>query len=198
MLTHPHSDHMNGLRAVIANFHPAEVWLAEEAEARAPALLEAAGKAGSKVRHLRAGDDLRLGSMAFTVLNAGDADPQRTVNDDSVVVRATFRGQSALLLGDAERALESEVTHKAGKVDVLKVAHHGSATSTTPELLAATRPKFAVISVGAQNTYGHPRGEVLERLKSAHAQVYRTDRDGATTFYLNGSNITVQSYYPRD
>lgn len=198
MLTHPHSDHMDGLRAVIANFHPTEVWLAEEAEAWAPALLEAAAKAGSKIRRLRRGDGMQLGSIAFTVLNAGDAYPERSVNDDSIVLRAMFRGESALLLGDAEQALEREVARNAGKVDILKVAHHGSASSTTPELLAATRPKFAVISVGAQNTYGHPRGEVLERLKSAHVQIYRTDRDGATTFYLNGSNVTVETYYPRE
>jgi competence protein ComEC len=198
MLTHPHSDHMSGLRAVITNFHPAELWLSEDAEPRAPALVESARNAGTRVRHLRVGDEVRLGSFLFNVLSAGSANPETTVNDDSVVLRATYRDESGLLLGDAERALESEIARKAGKIDVLKVAHHGSATSTTPELLAATRPKFAVISVGAQNSYGHPRAEVLERLKAANAQIYRTDRDGATTFYLNGSNVTVESYYARD
>ena len=92
---------------------------------------------------------------------------------------------------------ESPVTlplHLSGPVDILKVAHHGSATSTTPELLSATHPKFAVISVGAHNNYGHPRREVLERLNAAHAQTFRTDEDGATTFVMNGNTVAVETF----
>jgi competence protein ComEC len=70
------------------------------------------------------------------------------------------------------------------------VAHHGSATSTTPELLAAVHPRFAVISVGARNVYGHPRAEVLERLEESNVATYRTDLDGAVTFYLDGKNVS--------
>jgi competence protein ComEC len=70
------------------------------------------------------------------------------------------------------------------------VAHHGSATSTIPELLAAVHPRFAVISVGLRNVYGHPRMEVLERLAEAHVRTYRTDLDGAVTMYLDGNVVT--------
>ena len=76
------------------------------------------------------------------------------------------------------------------------MAHHGSATSTIPELLAAVHPRFAVISVGVRNVYGHPRREVLERLAEAHVVTYRTDLDGAVTFYLDGKTVTSQLAAP--
>src|SRR5256885_16536027 len=74
--------------------------------------------------------------------------------------------------------------------DLLKVAHHGSATSTRADLLAAVHPKFAVISVGARNVYGHPRHEVLSRLQESNIKTYRTDLDGAVSFYLDGKVVS--------
>jgi competence protein ComEC len=73
--------------------------------------------------------------------------------------------------------------------DFLKVGHHGSRTSTTPDFLAAVSPSWAAISVGHRNFYGHPRHEVLEQLQSAHVRTYRTDMLGLTTFYLDGKNV---------
>jgi competence protein ComEC len=76
--------------------------------------------------------------------------------------------------------------------DVLKVAHHGSASSSAEDLLAAVKPRFAVISVGARNVYHHPRPEVLRRLQNAHVITYRTDTEGATTFFLDGTTVSPQ------
>jgi competence protein ComEC len=76
------------------------------------------------------------------------------------------------------------------EADVLKAAHHGSASSTNEDFLAAVRPRFAVISVGARNVYHHPRAEVLKRLQQAKALTFRTDMDGATSFYLDGNTVT--------
>ena len=73
---------------------------------------------------------------------------------------------------------------------LLKVAHHGSASGTSADLLATVHPRFAVISVGARNVYGHPRREVLERLQKAGVKTYRTDREGAVSFYLDGKSVT--------
>jgi competence protein ComEC len=73
---------------------------------------------------------------------------------------------------------------------VLKVAHHGSASSTNPVLLAAVHPRYAVISVGYRNVYGHPRREVLERLQDARVATYRTDMDGATSFFLDAKSVS--------
>jgi competence protein ComEC len=79
------------------------------------------------------------------------------------------------------------------KSDLLKVAHQESATSSTPEFIRAVRPRRAVISVGARNTFGHPRIETLRGLEEAGAATYRTDRNGATSFYLDGCSVIPES-----
>jgi competence protein ComEC len=195
VLTHPHSDHMDGLRAVIHNFRPRELWVANDLDVPA-ALAAAVAEASTTTRRIHAQESVDLDGLRFT---AHLSHTPQTENDDSLVLRLEYHGNSALLLGDAERALESEIAHDERPVDILKVAHHGSATSTTPELLAVTRPRFAVISVGAHNNYGHPRREVLERLRDAHAQTFRTDLFGATTFVMNGKTVAVETFLtPRD
>ena len=116
------------------------------------------------------------------------------VNDDSLVMHLQFGRASALLEGDAQSASEAAMAARAhtgassaavGPVTLLKVAHHGSRTSTTPEFLSLAAPQDAVISVGANNTFGHPRAEVIARLAAARTHVYRTDRMGLTTFLLS-------------
>jgi competence protein ComEC len=97
-----------------------------------------------------------------------------------------------LLASDIEALTERRLAAAGGlQASVLKVAHHGSRTSSTPELLAATRPAVAVISVGSRNPYGHPDATVLERLQSAGARLYRTDRDGALVVDTDGRVLTV-------
>jgi len=95
-----------------------------------------------------------------------------------------------LLEGDAENRSEGQIADEPPEADLLKVAHHGSATSTVPLLLDRVHPRFAVISVGARNTYGHPREAVLARREEAHGLTYRTDLEGAVTFYLDGKTVT--------
>lgn len=93
--------------------------------------------------------------------------------------------------GDAEKNVERDVALLEPRADLLKVAHNGSLTSTTPELLAAIKPQWAIISVGAHNSFGHPRPEILERLAKAGTAVYRTDLDGAVSFYLDGQHVSA-------
>jgi competence protein ComEC len=114
-------------------------------------------------------------------------------NDESLVMKVVFGKTSALLEADAEKGTERFVSTEEPFADVLKVAHHGSASSTNDDLLAAVKPRFAVISVGARNVYHHPRGEVLQRLERARALTYRTDLDGATSFFLDGATVTSQA-----
>jgi competence protein ComEC len=111
-------------------------------------------------------------------------------NDESLVMKITYGKTSALLEADAEKGTEKLISTEQPSADVLKVAHHGSASSTNADLLAAVRPRFAIISVGTRNVYHHPRVEVLERLEQAAAATYRTDINGATTFYLDGVSVT--------
>jgi competence protein ComEC len=80
-----------------------------------------------------------------------------------------------------------------GLIDVLKVGHHGSRTSSTEEFIASVQPLFAVISVGLDNSYGHPHPTVMERFEQHHITVWRTDRDGLVTFHSNGKRLRIET-----
>jgi competence protein ComEC len=196
VLTHAHSDHMGGMPAVLRNFRPRELWVAVDPNS-APyrALLAEAVALGIKVRHLRAGNALTWGALAISVLapTPAYANPGPPINNDSLVLHLQFGQASALLEGDAEApsertmvaaALRGPFSAQIGPDTLLKVGHHGSRTSTTPEFVALAAPTDAVISVGRRITFGHPRPEVIARLAAAHAHVFRTDQFGLTTFLL--------------
>lgn len=197
VLTHAHSDHMGGMAAVLRNFRPRELWVAVDPDSASyRELLAEAASFGVRVRHLRAGDSVSWQDVAINVLAPSSAysNSGPPVNDDSLVLHLQFGQASALLEGDAQAASEDAMVARAdagdgsariGPVTLLKVGHHGSRTSTTPEFLALAQPQDAVISVGANNTFGHPRAEVIARLAAGHTHVYRTDRMGATTFLLS-------------
>jgi competence protein ComEC len=193
-VTHAHSDHIGGMAAVLANFHPHELWLGVESpSAELQKLLEDAKNLGTVIVHRKAGDSFELGGSSVRIL-APTVNPNRNSlrrNDDSLVMKISFGETSALLEGDAEKREEEIVAREQPQADLLKIAHHGSATSTIPELLAAVHPRFAVISSGVRNVYGHPRKEVLERLEQSKVATYRTDMDGAVTFYLDGKGVSA-------
>jgi competence protein ComEC len=198
-LTHAHADHMGGMAAVLANFHPRELWLGVNSPSpELQTLLREAKALKIPIILHKAGDHLEMGGTNVTVLappRDAESHPSRP-NDESLVIKISYGATSALLEGDAEKKTEQQVARESPQADLLKVAHHGSATSTIPELLAAVHPRFAVISVGVRNVYGHPRREVLERLAEAHVVTYRTDMDGAVTFYLDGKTVTSQLAAP--
>jgi len=194
-VTHAHADHIGGMYAAMANFRPRELWIGVgPPNAELEHLLKEARGFGVRVVRRKEGDDFDFGGAHIRVLApGGDAqESERRRNDESLVMRVAYGNTSALLEGDAERKAEAEIAGEQPDADLLKVAHHGSATSTMPELLAAVHPRFAVISVGARNTYGHPRQEVLQRLEESGVQTFRTDRNGAVTFYLDGTRVSPQ------
>jgi competence protein ComEC len=192
VVTHAHADHIGGMGAVLANFHPHELWLGVDSPSpELQRVLQEANRLGVRIVPRKAGDGFALGGATFRIL-APTPDPVSHAwhaNDDCIVMKVSFKNTSALLEADAERAAERKIAEEQPQADLLKVAHHGSATSTIPELLAAVRPRFAVISVGARNVYGHPREEVLGRLEDSRVATYRTDLDGAVTFYLDGNTV---------
>jgi competence protein ComEC len=195
-VSHAHADHIGGMSAVLANFHPRELWIGVDTPS--PELTKLLSEA--KALHIpvvsrRAGDTFETGGLDFRVLApAPDAITRAwRPNDDCLVMTVRYRGTSALLEADAEKETERRIVGEQPQADLLKVGHHGSATSTIPEFLSAVHPRFAVISVGTRNVYGHPRRQVLQRLADSGVRTYRTDLDGATTFYLDGASVIPQA-----
>ncbi len=192
-LTHAHSDHMGGMPAVLSNFRPKELWVGKNPPIPAyDALLEEAHGLKVQVRTWAAGDAFNFGGARIQVLSpARDYVPGRAAsNDDSLVIRIVYGHTSALLEGDAQAHSEVRMLSEYLHSDLLKIGHHGSKTSTIPPFLAAVDPKYAIISVGPHNPYGHPKIEVLDRLQDDHVRTFRTDALGASSFYLDGDTVT--------
>ena len=191
-LSHPDADHAGGLGAVLRNFRVREFW---ESGRWGPGTQDAwlaLSKSGAARRILRDGQRLWVGRALVTVLNP-DSRPSASPNDDSLVLRLDWRGVSVLLTGDLGWLGEARVLERGAPVRalVLKVAHHGSRSSSSAAFLDAAQPSFAIISVGARNPFRHPTPEALARIEASGARVYRTDRDGAVIFETDGTRLWV-------
>lgn len=193
-ITHGHSDHIGGMISILKNFRPRELWvgLLPPSEELSRVITTADTLGVRIVRHWE-GDEFNFGGAGVAVLYPPRDAPvgSKPENNDSLVLQVAYGETSVLLEGDAERQVERRIAalhHPAASL--LKVGHHGSANATTAELVDSARPGFAVISVGSGNPYGLPRIETLERLADAGVRVYRTDLDGAVTFYLDGHSVT--------
>jgi competence protein ComEC len=195
-ITHGHSDHIGGMHSVLNNFRPQELWIGALPPTPAiRAVLDYAGSLGIRVVRHNDGEAFDFGGMWAEVFSPPvtwitSSQPR---NNDSLVMRLRYRDSSALLEGDAEKPVEQRMvaSHEL-HADLLKVGHHGSITSSTQEWIDAVRPRWAVISVGTRNTFGHPRVEVLRRLQQQRIATYRTDMSGAVTFYLDGNSVSPQ------
>ena len=190
VLTHAHSDHMGGMPAILRDFRPRELWISVPAHAQAfTDLLAEAAQLGITVRSLHAGDALPWGDEHIDVLSPEPAytNPGTPKNDDSLVLRVRCRQSSLQLEGDAEAPSERAMlaSGRLAPVTLLKVGHHGSLTSTTPDFLNALHPRQAVLSAGLGNHFGHPRPEILLRLAGANVRLARTDQFGLTTYLLD-------------
>jgi competence protein ComEC len=195
VLTHPHRDHVGGAPAVESHVHVGEVL---DPGQPAPgfderAALEGARKAGIPVVAARVGQVLRLGRLTVRVLwPDGGGRPHENPHDHAVVLLASYGETDLLLTADAESNVTSRLALPA--VEILKVAHHGSADPGLPELLRRLRPRIAVIEVGAHNDYGHPRASTLAALADLPAlRLYRTDLDGRVVLQTDGRSISVRS-----
>jgi competence protein ComEC len=195
VLTHPQRDHIGGAAEVLRRLR---VGVVLDPELAATGSDEEEAMAAARERHVpvraaRAGEELRLGGLLLRVLNPADAgSPGEDPNLNAVVLVASYGETDVLLTADAE----SDVTAKLplGPVEILKVAHHGSADPGLAEELDLLRPRIAVISVGRGNDYGHPRPETLAALAAVPGiAVYRTDEDGAVVVESDGRRVTART-----
>ncbi len=197
-LSHAHSDHMGGLPSVLKNFRPNELWVGDNPPiAPYQALLDEAGALRIPVRSMRASDNATLGAAQIHVLAplANYHPGAEASNNDSLVLHVSYQGGSVLLEGDAEAPIEEGMLAEQGlESTLLKVGHHGSTTSTQAEFLARVAPKWAVISCGLRNRYGHPREEVLAALQASHVRTLSTDVNGASCFELDGNTVKASAF----
>jgi len=158
--------------------------------------LTAAREAGVRWHRARPGDSLIVDGVVVTVVAPDSAWMSHldAPNEASVIAFVRYGSVRFLLMGDAERGEEQWLLDHADSLqaDVLKVGHHGSGTSSTPEFLDAVRPRLALVSVGAGNSYGHPSANVMLALAERRALVLRTDREGTIVVHTDGSSIDVE------
>ena len=201
ILSHAHDDHAAGAVSVVGQV---PVGMLVEPELPSPALGYQRLLLAAEWRNVprvaaRAGQVMRLGGGALLYVlhpplpRVGGTEAD--LNNNSVIVKVVFGSVSFLLTGDVEDTGETALlqSHPDLRSTVLKVPHHGAATSTTAALLDAVRPQLAVISVG-ENTFGHPSGAVLRRLEKRGVRVLRTDVSGAVTVRTDGRRLWVDTY----
>ena len=200
VLTHGDPDHIGGALAVVREFRPRVVWEGipvPRSDALA-AIREAAASAGLTWRSVHRGDEVRVDEAVLSVKHpeAADWERQKVRNDYSVVIDLVWRQLSVLFTGDIGQAVEPAVAAAMcpARLRIVKVPHHGSLTSSSPEFVEASHPAVAVFSVGRGNHFGHPAPAVVERYQAKGAQIFRTDRDGAVTVDSDGVSFDVDTF----
>jgi len=196
VVSHAHADHLGGVGALLDRLpvsgvmEPAEL-VADSLYTSFLDLLEADGVPWHVAR---AGERFELDSVRFSVLHPDTSwvEWRFDLNEDSAVLLVEYRGFRALFPGDAGLHAESRFAGQVGPVDLLKVGHHGSRSATGEGLLAELTPRVAVISSGKGNRYGHPHGEVLDRLAQHGIGIWRTDLDGTITVTTDGTSFTIE------
>ena len=189
LATHADADHIDGLNDVVRNFS-VNAALVGRTPANDPEFEKFTGSlANTSLQTVHAGDVIRFGEVEVRVLWPPPGTDSS--NDDSVVLKLQFRDRSILLTGDIEKKAEAALMTSDLKADVVKVPHHGSKTSSTEAFVSATRPRFAIVSVGQDSMFGHPHAEVVERWKRAGAQVWTTGKCGTISVNTDGKNLWV-------
>jgi competence protein ComEC len=202
-ISHSDPDHIGGAASVFRDFFPREIWEGVPVPPHEPTkrLRALADRAGVPWRTLLSGDRMSFGSVQLTVHHPPppDWERQRVRNDDSEVIEIRYGGVSVVFTGDIGREVEQAIVPSFDRapIRILKVPHHGSATSSSLEFLRALHPDIAVISDGRGNPFGHPAPPVLDRYRSIGAAMYRTDLDGAVIVETDGTTVRLRTYTNR-
>jgi competence protein ComEC len=190
--THADADHIDGLNDVLKNFTVRAALIARH-PADDPEFAKFAQTLAQTNTHsetIEAGDVIQFGDVAVSVLWP-PAGGDKSTNNDSVVLRIQYGERVILLTGDIEEAAERSLLASPQQLhaDVIKVAHHGSKTSSTEEFVVATKPQLAIISVGRHSRFGHPHREVVERWQANGATVLTTGNSGTITIITDGHDL---------
>lgn len=209
VVTHPDSDHISGIRAMLeetdtSGISVGTLYLPDVGEAGRNEgyreLEQLARAAAVSVKYLSVGDTLKCDEVMLTCLHPEKGWDEKEANAYSTVLYLEYGSFTALFTGDLEGEGEKLVVERlddflpAQGITLLKVAHHGSKYSTDEALLKAVNPKLALISSGRNNRYGHPHEELMERLKDSGCYIYRTQESGAITVRVRGGKVWVEEY----
>ena len=194
VFTHPDEDHIGGADMILENYNVKRVILPDVAKTTAPYKKMMTAIENEKCEVIMATPDkiFKVGELKCTILAPGGTNYD-SYNDYSVVVRVDYGETSVLFTGDAEKTSEKEMLERYGAAaggmldcDLIKVGHHGSASSSTQAFLKAVTPEYGVISVGEGNDYGHPVPEILARYEAMNVKLHRTDLEGSIVFTTTG------------
>lgn len=187
--THPHADHIGGLDAVVDNIKVKHAYVSNgDADTKTYRdFINSMANKGLNPSVPLLNSEISLGSSKFKVLSvANENDP----NNNSIVLEYINGNDKVLLMGDAEKEIESTIN--VGDVDLLKLGHHGSHSSSTPSFIDKVNPEYAVITVGSNNKYGHPHKETMDTLKErSNIEIHRNDECGDIVFISTGNGLEV-------
>jgi competence protein ComEC len=197
VLSHPDQDHAGGVPAILKNFDVAEFAYGEiRTDPALGRILQTAHKKLIPARLTGRGDTIVQGGVRISLLNPPAGGVNQTTNDNSIVLHLEFGRFSALLTGDLEAPGETDVLSHCRKLDgvMLKVSHHGSRHGTMESFLSRVNPKWAVISVGRNNPFGHPAPEVMSRLLRHGVLPLATTDHGAVSVETDGIRYQIESH----
>ena len=192
--THPDSDHIGGLDVIIYKFSCDNILMPDATSDTKTYLdvLSAIDSKGYKITTVGQGDKFNLGSASFEILSPVKGHPYAEDNNNSIVLRLDYYNNSFLFMGDAEYQPQQVMIYDDeinAKADVVKVSHHGANSGYMKGFYDEADPKYAVISCGKGNKYGHPHSDVLNDFKNRGVCVFRTDEQGTIVAVSDGNNI---------
>ena len=191
--THPHEDHIGGMDDIINNFDIEKIYMPDVTTTTKTFLdvLEAIEKKNMTYDVPNINQNFTLGNTLFQVIYTGN--DKKNLNNSSIILKATFKNTSYLFTGDATSEVEKKISNKNIQATVLKVGHHGSKYSTTTDFLNKVNPKYAIISVGKNNSYNHPNQVTINKLKKKNIEIHRTDQEGSIFLKSDGKTINITS-----
>lgn len=199
VLTHPHSDHIGASAEIIKRMPIDRIFVTHFSEFNMPTtntyenVLDAISETSAQIVEVSAGDSFKIGDVELNIV--APFEESDDYNDMSIVFTASYKDTEILFTGDTTKKIEKQILSNGYDVDcdVLKVAHHGSSTSSSAEFIDAVSPDLSVISCGKNNSYSHPHNEILELFENRALNFMRTDELGTIVYYGDGKIMKAEA-----